>query len=110
MGRFSEEYFYWYQSYLNSGARDDSIWDGNTVLLEIEDRKYIFIGNSGVYSFKTEDKIIKFISNMGGNSVPYAIAYGDENIYYLSDIRPPVGPNLWSDMCVYIPYISKMVI
>ena len=31
---------------------------------------------------------------MGNNCFPYAVAYGDENIYYLSD------------MCLYIPYIS----
>ena len=48
---------------INSGARDNSLLDGNTILLEIEDRRYIFIGNS-VYSFETKDKIIKFISNV----------------------------------------------
>ena len=70
---------------INSGARDNSIWDGNTILLEIENKKNIFIGNSGVFSFETEDKIIKFTSNVGNNCVPYAVAYGDENIYYLGD-------------------------
>ena len=90
-----------------SGARDDSIWDGNSILLELEaiedevsinqqaneeqpqksvsTSTYIIIGNRGVYSFQTEDKIFKFTSNVGNNQVPYAVAYGERNIYYLSD-------------------------
>ena len=55
-----------------SGARNDSVWDGNTILLELQEKKYMFIGNSGVYTFETEDKIIKFTSNVGNNCVPYA--------------------------------------
>ena len=77
-----------------SGAKDDSKWDGNTILLEIVDKKYIFVGNIGVYSFETEDKIIKFTSNVGNNCVPYPVAYGEKNIYYMND------------MCQFIPYIS----
>ena len=69
--------------------------DGNTILLELEEKKYMFIGNKGVYTFETEDKIIKFISNVLNNQVPYAYAYGERNIYYLSD------------QFVYIPYESR---
>ena len=54
----------------------------------------MFIGNTGIYTFETEDKIVKFISNVGPNQVPYAYAYGERNIYYLSD------------QFVYIPYES----
>ena len=39
--------------------------------------------------------------------MPYAFAYGEENIYYMGvDVQPQVGPDLWSDMGLYIPYIS----
>ena len=48
----------------------------------------------GVYTFQTEDKIVKFTYNVGNNQVPYACAYGERNIYYLSD------------QFVYIPYES----
>ena len=44
----------------------------------------MFIGNTGVYTFEIEDKIVKFTSNMGNNVVLYACAYGKRNIYYLS--------------------------
>ena len=54
----------------------------------------MIIGNSGIITFETEDKIIKFISNVLNNQVPYAYCYGKRNIYYLSDLY------------VYIPYES----
>ena len=53
----------------------------------------MFIGNNDVYSFETEDKIMKFTSNVGNNCVPYAVGYGTNNIYYLSE-------------CQFIPYNS----
>ena len=34
-----------------------------------------------VCSFLTNDKIYKYISNMGNNLVPYSIAVGEENIF-----------------------------
>ena len=36
--------------------------------------------------FETEDKIIKFTSNVGNNCVPYAVSYGEKNIYYMGDM------------------------
>ena len=68
-----------------SGARDEVIWNGNINLLEVENKKHIFIRDC-VYSFNTDDKIVKYASNVGYNGVPFAIAYGERNIYYLSDI------------------------
>ena len=71
------------KNYINgiSGA-GDSI--GNSILLEVEEKKYMMVGES-VYTFETDDKIIKFTSNVGNNDVPYPIAYGERNIYYLVD-------------------------
>ena len=37
-----------------------------------------------VCSFLTNDKIYKYISNMGNNLTPYSIAIGWENIYYFT--------------------------
>ena len=71
-----------------SGAMDKEVFDGNTIFLEIglENNKHRYVYNGGdmVCSFLTNDRIYKYISNMGKNLTPYSIAIGFENIYYLS--------------------------
>ena len=71
-----------------SGAEDKAVFNGNTILLQIgiENNKYryVYIGGDMVCSFLTNDRIYKYISNMGNNLTPYSIAIGFENIYYLS--------------------------
>ena len=66
-----------------SGAKNDPVWNANTILLELEDYRYMFIGEK-IYTFTTNgDKIIKYISNMGNNNCAYPVAYGENNIYLL---------------------------
>ena len=71
-----------------SGAKDKEVFNGNTILLEIgkekNKHKYPYIGCDMVCSFLTNDRIYKYISNMGSNLIPYSIAVGWENIYYLT--------------------------
>ena len=71
-----------------SGSEDRRVFEGNTILLRIGQEnikhKYVYIGGDQVCSFLTNDKIYKYISNMGNNLVPYSIARGWENIYYLT--------------------------
>ena len=71
-----------------SGAEDKEVFNGNTILLEIgienNRHRYVYIGGEKVCSFLTNDRIYKYISNMGNNLTPYSIAIGFENIYYLS--------------------------
>ena len=71
-----------------SGSEDKELFNGNTILLRIgienNKHKYIYIGGDQVCSFLTNDRIYKFISNMGNNLTPYSIALGWENIYYLT--------------------------
>ena len=71
-----------------SGARNKEVFDGNTILLEIgkenNKHKFVYIGGDMVCSFLTNDRIYKYISNMGNNLTPYSIAIGWENIYYLA--------------------------
>ena len=70
------------------GAFDKSVFDGNTILPKIGEEnnkhRYVNIGGDMVCSFLTNDRIYKYISNMGNNLVPYSIAIGWENIYYLT--------------------------
>ena len=71
-----------------SGAEDKAVFNGNTILVQIgiENNKYryAYIGGDMVCSFLTNDRIYKYISNMGNNLTPYSIAIGWENIYFLT--------------------------
>lgn len=58
-------------------------FDGNTILLNIGKNKYVLIGY-GEFEFKTTDKILEFYSPLGNNDVPYPVAFGEKNIYFLT--------------------------
>ena len=70
-----------------SGCQDKEVYDGNTILIKVgvenNKHRYVYIGGDMVGSFLTNDKICKYISNMGNNLTPYSIAICWENIYYL---------------------------
>ena len=65
-----------------SGAFNKSVFDGNTILLKTieENNKHrnLYIGGDMVCSFLNNDEILKYISNMGNNLVPYSIALGEK--------------------------------
>ena len=73
---------------INIGRLDKSVFNGNTILLETSEEnnknRYVYVGANEIYSFITNDHILKYISNMGDNMIPYSIAIGEENIYCLS--------------------------
>jgi len=58
--------------------------DGNSLLIQISPRKYVFIGES-IYSFLTMDKIHTFFSQIGNSDVPYPVAESDKNVYFMLD-------------------------
>ena len=66
-----------------SGAGDKIVFDGNTLLLECEDNEYVYISGLKIINFKTDDKIIDYISLMGNNMIPYAIMVGEKYTYFL---------------------------
>ncbi len=55
---------------------------GNTILLELAGGKYVWIGSS-IYEFKPDDKIVEYFSQVGPNDVPYPVALGQENAYFM---------------------------
>ena len=69
-----------------SGAKDKKVFDGKTILLKVSEEnnkhRYVYIGGDTVCSFLTNDRIYKYISNMGNKLTPYSIAIGWENINY----------------------------
>ena len=52
-------------------------------LFKLEDKKYIHVGKN-LFSFKTDDEIVKYSSEHGYNDIKYPFARGKENIYFMS--------------------------
>ena len=66
-----------------SGANDDPNFDGNTILLELEDNEYVYISGCEICKFKTDDKIVDYISLMSNNMIPYTFAVGEKHTYFI---------------------------
>ena len=64
-----------------AGNKND--FDGNTILLECEDNENVYISGLEFCKFKTDDKIIDYISLMGNNMFPNTFAVG-KSTYFLS--------------------------
>ena len=69
----------------SSEANDDSAFDGNIILLELEDNEFIYISGLETFKFKTEDKIVDYISLMGNNMIPYTFTVGEKYTYFISE-------------------------
>ena len=73
-------------------SQDRSFTRGNTILLKLPKHKkhplklnrYVFIEGE-IYEFSTTDKIVKYYSMVGNADVPYPIAVGEENVYFMLD-------------------------
>jgi hypothetical protein len=57
-------------------------FDGNTILLKMNNTTYIYIGCK-IMSFITDYQIISYYSPVGNNDVPYPYAIDSQNNYYL---------------------------
>jgi hypothetical protein len=61
--------------------------DGNTILLQIEKERYVFI-SLGIIEFTIKnDEIIEYYSPIGPNEVPYPIAISNKNIYFMLEMK-----------------------
>lgn len=58
--------------------------DKNSSVLLRKDNIYTFVGDK-VYEFTTDDKIIDFDSPIGNSAVPYPVAIGEKNLYFMLD-------------------------
>ena len=71
-----------------SEAKYKKVFDGNTILLKVSEEnnkhRYVYISGDMVSSFLTNDRIYKYISNMGNNLSPYSSGTGEENNYLLA--------------------------
>ena len=67
-----------------SGAANNSPdFDSNTLLFEFENNDYVYFFGLEFSKFKTDDKIIDYITLMGNNMTPYAFVVGEKYTYFL---------------------------
>ena len=66
-----------------SGACDNSDFDGKTKLVGSDVKGFIFISGFEIINFKTEDKMIEYISLLSNNLIPTAIAMREKNIFLI---------------------------
>lgn len=59
-----------------------SFGNGNSILLRISKDKYVFIGNT-VFEFQPSDEIKEYYSMVGNSDVPYPVAIGEKNVYFM---------------------------
>ena len=57
---------------------------GNSILIKIDTYNYVYVG-SEIFSFRTDEEIIDYISPVGNNDVPYPIAYTQNYVYFPFD-------------------------
>ncbi len=58
--------------------------DGNSLLIQLAPLKYVYVG-SYIYSFETETPVTNYFSPIGNNDVPYPVAYGTNEVYFMCD-------------------------
>ncbi len=78
---------------------------GNSILVHIEDDKYVFIGDH-IIEFRTSDKINEFHGIVGNSDVIYAFAIGDENTYLFTEDKYIPNNVLPKDTDPYVTYFK----
>ena len=51
-------------------------------LFEIGDEKYFYVGEK-IFTFETNDILVKYSLDLGFNDIKFPYAYGEENIYFM---------------------------
>lgn len=62
---------------------DKSYGDGNTILLQLTNTKYVYIGGTMIYEFYSDDQVQKYFSHLGVSDTPEPVLLGKENVYFL---------------------------
>ncbi len=82
----------------NPNTRYGPEFDGNTILVRVTENHYLFVGGT-LRRFATDSPIVKYVSEVGNNDVPYPYAVDAEGKYYLliedavvRDVADPENP------------------
>ena len=66
-----------------SVALNNPDFDGNIILLEFEENKYICFSGFEIFEFRISDKIIVYISLMGNIMTPSAFTVGEKYTHFI---------------------------
>lgn len=73
-----------FQGYWSGFDSSPYVMHGNSLLVKITKKKYIYIGPE-IYEFSTDDEITDYVSPIGNSDVPYPVAFGEVNVYFMLD-------------------------
>jgi hypothetical protein len=59
---------------------------GNSVLIQETEHSYVSIGWI-IHRFQTSDQILDYVSPVGNSDVPYPVAYGELNVYFMLEMQ-----------------------
>ena len=68
---------------MDTGAYEEKVYHGNSILLKLKEKEYLYISGVEMYKFRTKDHILVYYSEVGRNYVPYPVAVGEKYIYLL---------------------------
>ena len=83
-------------------------FNGNSILIQIDTHQYVYIG-SQIYSFTAETTIIRYVSPVGNNDVPYPFAIDKNNNYYLL-LENSIIKDIPKNIDPYTYYYKKLTI
>jgi hypothetical protein len=80
--------------------------DTNSLLLQMDDLSYVYIGGHMVYQFTTpnNEEIVSFISPFGNNGVPYPYAMTSQHLFFLNECKYALIENVTGQDEPYFPY------
>lgn len=89
-------------------ASQAKLFDGNSILLHIKDKTYVYIGHE-IYGFQMLDDFDAYYSPVGNNDVPYPHVLGKTYVYFLLDKKyverarfPP--KQVWEE--AFVPFMG----
>lgn len=77
--------------------------DGNSILIQLSDNKYVSIGFN-IVTFEIDDQIINHYSPIGNNDVPYPYFVGEKNTYLILENQYISNDKIINDGTIDYPY------
>jgi hypothetical protein len=74
-----------YKKYKGYWKGYDKECPGNTILINLDNKNYVYVGGMSIRKFKPFNKIIDYFSFVGNNDVPYPFAIDKDYIYYVEE-------------------------